>query len=59
MESTLLHNPLSIPLIDLPYWILDGMEAARRVWIILSYKPANKLAVTASDDDFMRWMWED
>lgn len=59
IDPTLLHNPLSIPLIETPKWIIDGMETARRVWVILSYKPVNKISLTTSDDEFMRFLMGD
>jgi hypothetical protein len=57
-EPTLLHKPLDEPMIDIPSWMLDGMENSRRVWHILVYKPVNKINLSSNDDEFMAFIMD-
>jgi hypothetical protein len=59
VDSTILHNPLDIPIASIPKWLFDCVETARRVWMIVEFKPSNQKKLSTGDDEFMRWLWKE
>lgn len=53
LGSEILHLPLEGGATDQPMWMMDGLEAARRVWVIEFYKPRNHISPTPEDIDYM------